>query len=142
MNKNTMSLEEYRGLSTGKQGKYRNKIIKTEEGVFRSKAELARWGELKLLQKGGHIFHLEREINFPLHAHGGGLVGHYRADAVYTSRSDAVAAYVRTESGDAVFLDGAVVEDTKGGDQRTAMFKWKAKHFKAQYRFEISIVEK
>ena len=128
------------------QLKYRNKIVRDAEGnVYRSIAERDRWWALQQLQKAGHIFHLDREVQIPLHAFGGHRVGHYRADAVYSEDPEAAASYIRSQDPDVdemIFLKGCVVEDTKGGDQTTDLFDWKARHFKAQYGFDIRIYKK
>lgn len=136
MRKNLISKQEYlESVKSGKKSKYKNSFVYTEEGVFRSKAEYARWKELKLLEKSGEIFHLEREVSIPLIANGN-LVGHYCADAVY-SKSETIP-YKRSQN-EILFFSNAIVEDTKGGEMRTDLFKWKAKHFLAQYGFDIKL---
>ena len=47
--------------------KYRNTKVWTEEwGWFDSKRELARWQELKLLERAGQIQELDRQVTFEL----------------------------------------------------------------------------
>tara|TARA_Y100001973_G_C5202972_1_gene339222 strand:- start:6 stop:437 length:432 start_codon:yes stop_codon:yes gene_type:complete len=138
MRKNLITKEEYlTNIKPSKpKNKYRNEIVRTEEGVFRSKAEHKRWEELKLLERAGEITHLDREVCIPLHVNDR-LIGNYYADAVY-SKTDS-RAYIRLKDGHIAFFPNCVVEDTKGGEKRTDLFKWKASHFKAQYGFEISL---
>lgn len=81
--------EQYRSLIEGKgdrhkpappqkKRKYRNEIVATEDGTFDSKREAARYGELKLLEKGGLITGIARQVRFFL-----GDGGTYIADFVY-----------------------------------------------------------
>ena len=46
--------------------KYRAKKVKTADGTFDSKAELAHWHVLKLREKSGEIFNLRRQVRYPL----------------------------------------------------------------------------
>jgi hypothetical protein len=131
-------------LNWQKRSKYNNVITKTEDGTFRSKAEHRRWLELKLLLKAGEIYHLTREMPIPLHARSGELVGKYRADFVYSTEPEEpfFNSYEEARNGTLFFEAWAIVEDVKGGKMRTALYKWKAKHFKAEYGFSITEVEK
>ncbi len=105
--------------------KYRNrrKILRAVvEGIqvelnFASFGEAARWRDLTLLQQAGEIFSLERQVRFPLLCCGVKL-GHYVADFTYCTKAGEY-----------------VVEDFKG--YKTPMYKWKKKHLKAQYGYEI-----
>lgn len=90
------------------------------EHLFDSMGEGRRWQQLQLLQRAGHISDLQRQIHFPLYVFDW-LIGEYVADFVYRR-------------------DGKrVVEDFKG--HVTDLFRWKAKHFAAQYGQEIEVVK-
>lgn len=102
------------------KSKYGNTRVASADGAFDSKAEYARWGELQLLAKDGQISQLRRQVRYPLTAHNQ-LIGHYVADFVYVRDGE------------------EVIEDVKG--HRTQLFIWKARHFRAQYGKEISIVK-
>ena len=84
---------------------------------FDSRMEARRWKALLLLQKAGKISNLRRQVPYVLHYDKTPL-GTYYADFVY-----------KNENGD------EVVEDSKG--VRTAMYKWKKKHLKAEYGIDI-----
>lgn len=85
---------------------------------FPSKAEANRFRELQMLLKSGKIYALELQPRFALHVNGV-KIGTYVADFQY-------------------YLPGItlVVEDVKG--MRTALYKWKKKHFEAEYETEIT----
>lgn len=88
--------------------------------LFDSTGEARRWVDLQLLQRAGQITELRRQVRFPLYVFDW-LIGEYIADFVYRR-------------------DGKrVVEDFKG--VVTDLFKWKAKHFAAQYGQEIEVVK-
>lgn len=53
--------QEYFGI-----GKYHNKKIKTEDGTFDSKFEYEEWCRLKLLERGGIISNLMRQVPYIL----------------------------------------------------------------------------
>jgi len=132
-----MSAAEYVNAAGGFAGlekpksKYRN-VPTVVDGVrFSSRAEAKRWDELRMLEKAGEIFDLKRQVSFPLYAFPGKLVGRYVADFTYLAEemnSDKYAGIHRILH----------VEDVKG--VRTDLFKWKAKHFAAQYGYEITII--
>ena len=44
--------------------KYHNRVLNTEDGRFDSVKELSRWQELKLLQRAGEIYDLQRQVPF------------------------------------------------------------------------------
>ena len=100
--------------------KYGNTRVASADGAFDSKAEYARWLELNLLLKAGEIADLQRQVRYPLTAHDQ-LIGHYVADFVYQLNGE------------------EVIEDVKG--HRTQLFIWKARHFRAQYGKDITIVK-
>jgi Protein of unknown function (DUF1064) len=101
--------------------KYRAKPTTIDGVRFDSKAEARRWGELLLLQRAGKITDLNIQQRFPLRADNGQVtgpvIGHYVADFTYSEEGR------------------FIVEDCKGF--RTPLFKWKAKHFEAQYGYPI-----
>ena len=102
--------------------KYRNKPIVVDGIRFASKREAKRWGELKLLEKAKEITELERQTRWALCTEDGVRVGHYVADFTYLQGHDR----------------RVVVEDAKG--VRTELYKWKKKHFEAQYGIPITEV--
>ena len=115
---------------TGGRGfaKFGNIKVASPEGEFDSKAEYSRWGVLKLLAQAGEIYNLRRQVRIPLEVAGKRL-GVYVADFVYDTFP------VLQDEHSPILSSYAVVEDTKG--VRTALFKWKARHFEAQYGFPI-----
>ena len=48
------------------RAKFGNKKVVTQDGTFDSQREYKRWCELKLLQKAGEIFNLERQVKYVL----------------------------------------------------------------------------
>ena len=46
--------------------KYRNRKVETPDGTFDSVKEYSRWQELKLLQRAGEIYDLQRQVPFVL----------------------------------------------------------------------------
>lgn len=121
--------EQYANLMRGravpvrKPSKYRNKPVKESGEKFDSKLEARRFADLQLMEKAGEIRDLRAHVSFPLMV-GDALIGAYEADAVYFE----------------VTTGRKVVEDSKG--VRTPLFRWKARHFKAQYGFAITEVRK
>ena len=85
---------------------------------FASKAEGHRYCTLKILERAGAISELTLQPQFVLQV-GNTPLGSYRADFQYRDRAN----------------DQVVVEDVKG--VRTPLYKWKKKHFEAQYGMEI-----
>lgn len=84
------------------------------DGVrFDSTGEANRWDDLLKLQCAGAIAELRRQVAYDLHAPGGAVVGRIVLDFTYT------------EGGATVY------EDWKG--YRTPLYKWKKKHFEAEY---------
>lgn len=112
---------------------------------FASKAEARRYGELLLLGDSGSIRNLEIQPRFPLKAvllrnrialSSGGTnigrpssapivvaVGEYRADFAYEELTETGGRWDFT------------VEDVKG--VKTPLYRWKKKHFEAQYGIQI-----
>lgn len=92
---------------------------------FASKAEAARYQELRLLERAGHIQELELQPRFPLYVaarRGGELhkVCDYVADFRYRAGS----------------IGALTVEDVKG--VRTAVYQLKKRMFQAQYGLPIT----
>lgn len=107
-------------------GKKRSKYgaVRTEvDGIkFASKREAARYSELKMLEKAGSVKCLAIQVRFALtildRTRSIRKLGEYVADFVF-------------------ILNGQqIVEDTKGF--RTPLYRWKKKHFEAQYGIEIT----
>lgn len=90
---------------------------------FGSKLELSRWQELEQQRDLGMIEDLRAQVPFPLMVNGE-MVGSYVADATYVDKT----------------TGRKIVEDSKG--RETDLFKWKAKHFRIQYGFDISLIRK
>ena len=85
--------------------KYGNRKVTTEDGTFDSVKEYSRWQELKLMQRAGEIYELQRQVPFvliPAQKNENGKViereVRYIADFTYRNMSD----------------HKLVVEDTKG----------------------------
>ena len=105
------------------RAKYGNKKVEIDGKKFDSKAEGARYVELKRLQEGGVISDLKTQEEFALPVNGA-LICKYRADFCY------------------VDSDGnRVVEDVKGGPV-TQVYALKKKLMKAIHGIEIKEVRK
>lgn len=85
-----------------RRNKYGAKPTIVDGHRFASKAEAARYGELKLMRNAGQIVHLELQPRFPLVV-GGVNLGRYTADFQYF---------------DCTRFLAVVVEDVKGHDTR------------------------
>jgi len=109
--------------SKPKANKYGAKRTTVDGTTFDSKGEARRFAHLQTLQLIGEIHGLERQVPFPLLAPNGTVIGVYKADAVY---------FVGTRF---------VAEDFKAGPTKTPLFRWKAKHLKAQEGIDLWIVE-
>lgn len=107
--------------STKKKGRIRGaQKINTPDGKFDSKAEYERWCDLKLLQLGGKIFNLRRQVAYPIEINGIHVCV-WIADYVYTD-----------------FETGREIsEDLKG--MATDVFKLKRKLVEAYYGFKILV---
>ena len=46
--------------------KYHNRVLDTPDGKFDSAKEYRRWQELKLMQRAGEIYDLQRQVPFVL----------------------------------------------------------------------------
>lgn len=105
------------------RAKYGNKKVEIDGKKFDSKAEGARYVELKRLQEGGVISGLKTQEEFALPVNGA-LICKYRADFIYLDS------------------DGnRVVEDVKGGPV-TPVYTLKKKLMKAIHGIEIKEVRK
>ena len=100
--------------------KYGAKKVTTEDGRFDSKAELKRWEELKLLERGKHITGLKRQVAYPIVVNGKPICK-YIADFVYHENGK------------------LTVEDVKG--HRTKLYSLKRKLIESCYDFTITEVE-
>lgn len=94
--------------------------------VFDSKKEAHRYGELKLLVKAGQIHDLQLQPQWVLTAGRGVPVGKYRGDFSYCECDGGAR--------DCTFAK-PVVEDVKG--VRTPLYRWKAKHLRAEFGIVI-----
>lgn len=105
--------------------KYGAKLTTVDGIRFSSKAEAKRYQELKLLEKAGEIHGLVLQPRYPLWAVNPegrrAIVGHYVADFAYLDKRDQ-----------------QVIEDVKG--VRTAIYRWKRKHFEFQDDAKITEV--
>lgn len=118
--------EQYRILTSNaakakkKRGKYNNTPVEKDGVRYDSQAELSYKAILDYRVRLGEITGYDFHIKFPLLAQNGDLVGYYEADYVLH------------------MPDGSQqVHDVKSPATITSLFKWKAKHFKAQYGTEI-----
>jgi hypothetical protein len=104
------------------RAKFKNIRTERDGQKFDSKWEAERFAQLKLLEAAGEIRELRPQVSFPLMV-GDALIGAYVADAVYLTSEGR-----------------KVVEDAKGC--KTPLYRWKARHFRAQYGFAITEVRK
>jgi hypothetical protein len=105
-------------------GKYHNKKIKTEDGTFDSKYEYEEWCRLKLLERGGVIRNLLRQVPYVL---------------IPTIRTTAGTLKQITYYADFVYEENGIVcmVDTKGYE--TEVFKIKKRLLINQYVTEQRI---
>ena len=98
--------------------KFHNKKITTDEGTFDSKYEYEEWCRLKLLERAGEIFELQRQVPF---------------DLIPTIKTTAGTLREITYVADFVYLEKNVwkVVDTKGFE--TPEYKIKKRLFILQY---------
>lgn len=109
------------------RSKYRASPITVDGERFDSKAEYARWCELKVLERLGEIGNLQRQVKIDLHANRQDvkrLLGRYIADFAYRE--------IRTNR--------LVLEDEKGCD--TALSRWKRKHVEAEYGIPVTVTRR
>lgn len=113
-----ISISKYKRL-TKKKGKKRiqSSPVKTAEGRFDSKGEFNRWEELKFLVANGSIEELSLHPKFDMKVNDV-KIGTYTPDFMYWDCSQNM----------------WIVEDYKGSKAtETPLFRWKRKHFQAQY---------
>ena len=106
-----------------RRSKYSNKKVRLDGYVFDSKAEAKRYGELLLLAAAKHIHELRVHPRYPLHVQGK-IIGHYVPDFDYWSGNEPI----------------PTVEDVKG--MKTPLYRWKKKHFEAQYGWKLVEIER
>lgn len=104
-----------------KPHKYHAEPTEVDGHLFPSKREAERYQQLRLLEQAGAIEDLRLQFRFPL-AVRDTVIGHFVADFTYTD----------------VGTRGCVVEDAKG--MRTELYRWKKRHFEAQYGIRIQEV--
>lgn len=86
-----------------------------------SNAELRRFNDLRMLERGGQIMGLLVQPSYPLHV-GSEKIGTWRADFAYIE-------------------DGKLtVEDVKGRVD-THLSAWKRKHYELQYGVKVKIIQ-
>ena len=102
--------------------KYNAKPTVVDGIRFMSKAEARRYGELKLLERAGHITELVLQPRYDLHVDGV-KIGEYRGDFLYIS----LPSYE------------LITEDVKGYD--LPLGRWKRKHLKAEYGIDVVVVK-
>ena len=110
-------------LRLSKRSKYKvdqsesGKAKRTVDGIlFASQREAKRYLVLRGMERSGKIADLTLQTRFPLEVNQV-LLGHYQADFTY------------------VLANERVIEDCKG--YRTPLYRWKKKHFEAQYGIQI-----
>jgi len=108
--------------------KYRNQPTTVDGIRFASKAEARRYAELRLLEKAGQITGLELQPRYQLTCRartgrGQHKVGEYIADFIYFEGNK------------------VVVEDVKSPPTaKNALFRWKLKHFEAEYGIKLTLI--
>jgi hypothetical protein len=106
--------------------KYRNEPVHADGYRFDSKAEAARWAELRLLEKAGEITDLRRQVPIDLttvNRDGERVsVGRYIADFSYCDTRRSAFRW----------------EDVKGFASPLSL--WKIRHVKAEHGIEVEIV--
>lgn len=125
MTQERMSAAEARAqlAPTAKPSKYRNTPVTVDGIRFDSKAEAKRYHQLKLLERGGSIYNLRRQVWHELQAANGAVACRYRSDFDYNDTS----------------TGNPITEDVKG--VLTRDFKIKARLFKEQYGREIRVIK-
>lgn len=109
-----------RALLAGKRPhKYGAKSVTIDGVWFASTKEGKRWCELQLMQHGGYISDLKRQVRFPIDVNGIPIC-HYVADATYQRNGK------------------LVVEDCKGVE--TDIYRLKAKLMKAVHGITVETV--
>ena len=107
--------------------KFLNKPTVVDGVRFASQREAARYGELKLLERAREISGLTCHPKWELRVEGRDI-GTYTADFSYWEGR-----YHGDES-------NLIVEDVKSPATLTQLFRWKAKHLRAQYGIVVKVV--
>lgn len=109
--------------------KYRNEQCRVDGYLFDSKAEARRYGELKMLEMGGHIIGLKVHPHWQFEVNGV-VVGSYEADFAYQDQPH-------------LTIGGVLkVEDVKSDvTERLSTFQLKRKLMKALYNIDVEIVK-
>jgi len=107
-----------------KPSKYKNVKTQVGELTFDSKKEANRFIMLSALQRAGSVRELNRQVPFTLSVNGI-TIGDYICDFLYEER-----------------ISGTdwkqIIEDSKSpATKRDKLYRWKKKHFEAQYGFTI-----
>lgn len=111
------------------RSKYNTRKVETEDGLFDSKKEFARWVELKQMQCEGTIKNLQRQVEYeliPKQFINGKFAEHackYKADFVYE------------------FMGDTIVEDVKGYRHGTAYNVFAIKRKLMLYVHHIKVIE-
>ncbi len=116
-------LRNGQGRIAPKPSKYKAVKVTVDGHTFDSKKEAARYAELKLLEKAGAIDALVLQPSYALEVNGE-TIGYYFGDFKYGEP-------VPGKPG----VWHNVIEDVKG--VRTPLYRWKKKHFEAQYGIQI-----
>lgn len=99
-----------------------NRTQSRDGSWFASKAESARYEQLRLFEKCGQILNLVKQPRYPLFGKSGVRIGTYVADFRFQTRGGTV-----------------VVEDVKSKPTaRTQMYRRNKKHFEADYGIKIT----
>ena len=122
-------------IPAGRRSKYNARRTVVDGIAFHSAKEAKRYGELKLLEKAGEIRNFRRQPVYDLDAPAkydgeDNTIGQYIADFVYEERET----WLRGQSYETESWK-VVIEDVKGF--KTPLYRWKKKHFEAQYGIEI-----
>lgn len=104
--------------------KYGAKATVVDGIRFPSKHEAKCWTELRLREQAGEIRNLKRQVQFELKV-GEVSIGKYIADFTFEE-----------PWGIPTSMWSFVVADAKGF--KTPLYRWKKKHFEAQYRVTIT----
>lgn len=103
-----------------RRSKYRAKKTKVDGITFDSKKEAARYEDLKRMQQAHMISDLRIHVPFELHV-AGIKIGKIIPDFMYMSGGV------------------EIIEDVKSEATITPLFRWKKKHFEAEYKRKIEI---
>lgn len=114
----SMRLVNAEQTPSAKGRKYGNTPTEVNGILFASNGEAERWKELRLMEWGGRIEKLRRQVPFALTI-GAVHIGNFVADFAYER------------------VGKLVVEDHKSPATKTPLYEWKKKHLRAQYGIEV-----